>query len=90
MVQRNTEPNADVKLTSATNKQDFPSRTADKDPGQDDNKRRIQAAKEADLERQTFESQRDPGDPVRLTSEEGTVVTASGSLVERMKASGFS
>lgn len=73
-------------MVQRNTREDVPAQPAD----EDENKRRIQAAKEADLERQTFESQRDPGEPVRLTSEEGTVVTVSGSLVERMKASGYS
>ena len=89
-MQRNTEPKQVVKLTGATNKQEFPAQVSD-DSAQEDNRRRIQAAKEADLERQTFESQREAlsEKPVRLTNDAGTVVTASGSLVDTLKRSGY-
>lgn len=89
-MQRNTEPKQTDKLSGTTNKQEFPARVSD-DSAQEDNRRRIQAAKEADLERQTFEDQREAlsEKPVRLTDAAGTVVTASGSLVDTLKASGF-
>lgn len=87
MVRRNTEPNQAVTLTGATNKQEFPARVTD-DSAQDDNRKRVQATKEADLEHQTLPEQRESKPkPVSFTLAAGTKVTASKDVADRLKRS---
>jgi hypothetical protein len=80
------------KLTGATNQQEFPARVVPDDAAQQDNVRRLKAAKEADYERQTLESQREAAEtkPVTLKAPGGTRVTVSGDdVVQSLKAQGY-
>ncbi len=91
-MQRQHEPQQNEKLTGATNRQEFPARVVADDKAQADNVRRLQKAKEADYERQTFESQREAAkvEPVTLKGPGGTRVTAAGEdLVRSLKAQGY-
>jgi hypothetical protein len=92
MTQRQHEPKQDEKLTGATNRQEFPARVVADDKAQADNVRRLQAAKEADYQRQTFESQREAAnqESVTLKGPGGTRVTVAGDdLVRSLKAQGY-
>ena len=80
MVRRAAEPEQDITLTGATNKQDFPAKVVD-DAAAEDNRRRIQAAKEADLERATFPAEREA-----LAAEPASKTLASGAKVTGPKA----
>ena len=91
MVRRAHEPEQDITLTGETNAQDFPAKVVPSDAAQQDNARRVAAAKEADVSRQLFESQQAAlaQEPVTLTSPAGTKVTASPSTAEALKAQGY-
>lgn len=86
MVRRAQEPEQDVTLTGATNKQDFPARVVADDKAQDDNHKRVQAAKKADLERQMFDEQREQLDekPATRSLPTGTRVTGPKDVVENL------
>jgi hypothetical protein len=90
MVRRATEPEQEITLTGATNQQAFPARVSD-DAAQEDNRRRVAAAKEADYSRTFLPGQREAlgGDTVVLVDRNGVRVRTAADNAERLLRVGY-
>jgi hypothetical protein len=87
MTRRTQEPEQNVELTGATNRQAFPARVVADDKAQEDNVRRVQAAKDADRERAMLPDQREALDqePASATLDGGARVTGPREVVEALQ-----
>lgn len=87
MTRRTQEPEQNVELTSPTNRQSFPARVVADDAAQEDNVRRVQAAKEADRPRAMLPEQLEAlgEEPASATLEGGARVTGPRRVLDALQ-----